>query len=87
MIDDENDSPLLMNGFEQALIGFGQRINEPLLAIYSWSKMVDVLMTRDGMSDDEAIEYISYNCQGAWVGERTPIIVEPPENFPEYEPD
>ncbi len=87
MIDDENDSPLLMNGFEQALIGFGQRINEPLLAIYSWSKMVDVLMTRDGMSDDEAIEYISYNCQGAWVGERTPIFVEPPENFPEYEPD
>ena len=87
MIDDENDSPLLMNGFEQALIGFGQRINEPLLAIYSWSEMVKVLMTRDGMSDEEAIEYISYNCQGAWVGERTPIIVEPPENFPEYEPD
>ena len=76
-----------MNGFEQALIGFGQRINEPLLAIYSWSEMVKVLMTRDGMSDEEAIEYISYNCQGAWVGERTPIIVEPPENFPEYEPD
>ncbi len=87
MIDDENDSPLLMDGFEQALIGFGQRINEPLLAIYSWSEMVKVLMTRDGMSDEEAIEYISYNCQGAWVGERTPIIVEPPENFPEYEPD
>ena len=87
MIDDENDSPLLMDGFEQALIGFGQRINEPLLAIYSWSEMIKVLMTRDGMSDDEAIEYISYNCQGAWVGERTPIIVEPPENFPEYEPD
>ena len=87
MIDDENDSPLLMDGFEQALIGFGQRINEPLVAIYSWSKMVDVLMIRDGMTDDEAIEYISYNCQGAWVGERTPIIVEPPENFPEYEPD
>ena len=87
MIDDKNDSPLLMDGFEQALIGFGQRINEPLLAIYSWSEMVKVLMTRDGMSDEEAIEYISYNCQGAWVGERTPIIVEPPENFPEYEPD
>ncbi len=87
MIDDENDSPLLMDGFEQALLGFGQRINEPLLAIYSWSEMVKVLMTRDGMSDEEAIEYISYNCQGAWVGERTPIIVEPPENFPEYAPE
>ena len=89
MKDDEmtDEHPLLMNGFEQALLGFGQRINEPLVAIYSWSKMVDVLMIRDGMTDDEAIEYISYNCQGAWVGERTPIIVEPPENFPEYEPD
>ena len=85
--EEMEENVLLMDGFEEAFIGYSQRINEPVLAVYSWEKMVDVLMTRDGMSDEEAIEYISYNCQGAWVGERTPIIVEPPENFPEYEPD
>ena len=85
--EEMEENVLLMDGFEEAFIGYSQRINEPVLAVYSWEKMVDVLMTRDGMSDDEAIEYISYNCQGAWVGERTPIIVEPPENFPEYAPE
>jgi hypothetical protein len=39
--------------------------------------MMDTLITRDGMEYEEAEEYIEYNCIGAWVGERTPIIVVP----------
>ena len=72
-----DESILLMDGFDEALIGFSQRINEPLLAVYSWEKMMTVCIERDGMDDEEAEEYISYNCIGAWVGEQTPIIVMP----------
>jgi hypothetical protein len=36
-------------------------------------------MERDGMTSEEAMEYIDYNCVGAWVGENTPIIVMPLE--------
>lgn len=72
-----DDSTLLMDGFEEAFIGFSRRINDPLLAVYSWEKMVKVLMERDGMTYDEATEYIDFNCIGAWVGEQTPIIVMP----------
>jgi hypothetical protein len=68
---------LLMDGFDDAFIGLSQRINEPMLAVYSWERMVGVLMERDHMDYEEAVEYISYNCMGAWVGERTPIIVQP----------
>lgn len=75
MFEEMGESVLLMDGFEDAFIGYSQRINEPVLAVYSRTKMVDVLMTRDGMSDDEAEEFIEYNCVGAWVGEQTPIIV------------
>ena len=75
--EEMEENVLLMDGFEEAFIGYSQRINEPVLAVYSWEKMVDVLMTRDGMSDGEAKEYIDYNCIGAWVGEQTPIIVMP----------
>ncbi len=71
------ETVLLMDGFEEAFIGYCQRINEPVLAVYSWEKMVEVCMTRDGMTDIEAMEYIDYNCLGAWVGEQTPIIVMP----------
>lgn len=68
---------LLMDGFDEAVIGFSQRINEEFLAVYSWEKMMDICMKRDGMSWEDAEEYISFNCIGAWVGKKTPIIVMP----------
>jgi hypothetical protein len=76
-LEDMGESTLLMDGFEDAFIGFSRRINEPVLAVYSYDKMVDVLMFRDGMNYEDATEYIDYNCVGAWVGEQTPIIVMP----------
>ena len=48
------ETTLLMDGFEEALIGFTQRINEPFLAVYSWEKMMEVCMVRDGMDEVEA---------------------------------
>lgn len=75
----QDENALLMDGFDEALIGFSQRINEPLLAVYSYSKMIETLISRDGMTDEEAMEYVDYNCVGSWVGERTPIIVMPLE--------
>jgi len=77
---ERDEDVLLMDGFDEAFIGYSQRINEPVLAVYSWEKMVDVCIKRDGMTYDEATEYIEYNCIGAWVGERTPVIVMPFEN-------
>ena len=73
------ESALLMDGFDEACIGFSKRINEPILAVYSYLKMVDTLIERDGMDYEEATEYIDYNCLGAWIGEQTPIIVMPIE--------
>lgn len=70
-----DESVLLMDGFDEALIGFTQRINEPILAVYSYFKMVHLLIHRDGMSIEDAEEFIDFNCIGAWLGERTPIIV------------
>ena len=74
-----SESALLMDGFDEACIGFSQRINEPMLAVYSYQKMVDTLIERDEMDYEEATEYIDYNCLGAWIGEQTPIIVMPIE--------
>ena len=74
LLEREEDT-LLMDGFDDALIGFSQRINEPLLAVYSFEEMVKTCIFRDGMTENEAEEYIEFNCIGAWVGEQTPIIV------------
>jgi hypothetical protein len=74
-LKDADMNLLLMDGFDEAFLGYTTRINEPETAVYDFDKMVSVLMTRDGLSYDEAIEYIEFNCQGAWVGERTPHIL------------
>jgi hypothetical protein len=66
---------MLMDGFEEAFIGFSRRCGQPTLATYSYIKMLQVLIERDDMDVEEAGEYIDYNCAGAWMGELTPVIL------------
>ena len=75
--DELEESRLLMDGFDEAIIGYSQRCNERVLAVYSYEKMVEVLVSRDRIEYEEAVEYIDFNCGGAWVGDGTPIIVMP----------
>lgn len=69
------ESVLLLDGFDDAFIGYARRINEPVLAIYSYDRIVDILINRDGMSADEAVEYTDFNIVGVWVGNQTPMIM------------
>lgn len=76
-LENIGESALLADGFDEALIGFSQRMNEPMLAVYAYEKMVQILMDNDDLSYDDAVEYVDFNVVGAWVGEQTPIIVMP----------
>ena len=80
MIDfDELDSDLLkIDGFDEAAIGTSciWRSNTRVdVLVYSGDEIVDILMERDGMEQFEAIEYIEFNIESAYMGERTPVIV------------
>ena len=69
---------LLADGFERAFIGttVGQPGREDDLAVYSYNKCIEVLLTQDdAMSYDEAVEFFYYNVAGAYVGEETPIFI------------
>jgi len=78
-LEERGETAVLADGFDEALIGFSQRINEPLLAVYSLNKIIDMLMEGDEMSYEEAVEYADFNILGAWVGPQTPIFVYPVE--------
>lgn len=69
----------LADGFKEALIGIGRQFNQDL-AIYDYDKCVDILMTRDGMDHDEALEWMEYCVLGAYVGPGTPVFLEKDEN-------
>ena len=70
-----NEEALSADGFEDALIGVAEVHNRPPLAVYDRDKCLNVLMDRDGMTEEEAEEFFTYNVSGSWVGEHTPIYV------------
>ena len=66
---------LKWDGFDSAIIGVGERNNTDSMIVYDYDKMINVLVTRDSMTHEEAEEYLDFNIVGAWIGDTTPIIV------------
>ena len=65
----------MCDGFDDAIIGIAERINLGPVVAYSVEKIIDIMITRDGMTYEDAYEYFDYNIRGAWVGENTPIFI------------
>ena len=71
--------------FHNAIIGIGGRCGMPDVYIYSYDKMLTVLMEEDDMSEGDAIDYLEFNVLGAYVGEETPIIIRGLEEDERFE--
>ena len=46
------------------------------VALYDTAKCIAILMNRDGMSYDSAIEFFEFNVVSAWMGDGTPVFAE-----------
>lgn len=75
-----NEQMLFADGFEAALIGVAQQFNKHC-ACYDYEKCIEILVTRDGMSHEEAVEYFEFNVTGAYCGEFTPVFLRKPEQL------
>jgi hypothetical protein len=76
-IADEGDLELwAADGFDDAIIGIGYCFNNASV-VYDREKVISILMEQGDMSRDEAEEYFSFNVVGAYVGEATPVFVDP----------
>lgn len=65
---------LFADGFDDAIIGMDMN-SEVYRVVYGVEKMIFILMHRDSMSEEEAIEYLEYNVFSAYLGEGTPIYI------------
>lgn len=68
-----DNEALLADGFEDALIGITAGIESR--AVYDINAMVAILVHRDGMTTEDAEEYINFNVVGAYVGEKGPMYI------------
>jgi hypothetical protein len=74
---DYADDILLADGFEDAFVGIVESNGSHPKALYNEDKCLDILIERDGMLYEEAVEYFQFNVTGAYVGEYTPAFIRP----------
>jgi hypothetical protein len=74
ILDVYQDEELLMvDGFDEAVIGIEAL---KLRLVYDINKMRSILIERDEMTFEEAMDFLDHNVLGSYVGEQTPIYVE-----------
>lgn len=64
-----DETILKADGFDEAIIGIDE---DSMRLIYSISKCVQILIDQ-GMTIEDAMEYLSFNVTNTYVGKLTPI--------------
>lgn len=68
----EDEELMFVDGFDEAIIGID---TVSYRVVYNKEIMIEVLIG-EGMSYEDALEHFSYNIEGAYVGEKTPIYCQ-----------
>ena len=63
------------NKMDYAEAFLGVTNDDPPRAVYSEEKVLDVLVKRDGMNYEEAMEFFDFNIRDAFMGEQTPMYI------------
>ena len=63
------------DGFDEAIIGYTRIAGRKDVLAYDYWKCIDILKKRDGMSAEDAIEFMEFNVICAYVGELTPAFI------------
>jgi|TARA_R110000823_G_scaffold235666_4_gene361603 hypothetical protein len=75
---------LRANGYDDAIIGSAfiwQDGTQVQVLVYDAEDIRDILMSQDGMSTEEARDFIEFNLEGVYLGPETPIFVWPEDQY------
>lgn len=56
-----------------AIVGVAERLGLGPTVVYDRSKLIKAFID-DGMDEEEAEEWVSFNIDGAYIGEKTPLL-------------
>jgi hypothetical protein len=74
VLEEENPMAIFFDGLDDCIVGLaGQHSKKPLV-VYDRVLMVKHFIA-EGMSDEEAEEWVSFNIDCLWAGEGTPLIL------------
>ena len=69
----EDNECLLADGYESALIGITEGGNP--VAVYDADQCIQILIDKDKLSLEDAMDHFYYNTVEAYVGEKTPLYL------------
>ena len=70
-----DDQLIVADGYDEAFIGVGYRGGERFAA-YDHDKLIGILMKRDEMSREDALDFFEFNIAGSSIGDSMPVYVD-----------
>ena len=74
-IHEQAEGAIILDGLDDAIIGIVEEFGNSPRILYSKEKIIDILVERDGMTSEEAIEYYDFNILGLYAGEQNPVFL------------
>lgn len=71
--------------FDKCIVGVASRCGMDDVVVYSEDKIIEALIDQ-GATPDDAREWLDTNIAGAFVGERTPMIMSSLPGVPGFDP-
>ena len=63
------------DGFDRAIMGTVSSFGRKETVLYSVSQIIEIMMERDGMTEEEALEFFEHNILGSYNGEGMPAYL------------
>ena len=74
-ITELNPEAMTADGFDEAILGMCIQFGSEPVVAYDFNKCVEIVMERDGMEREEAVDFINFNVVGAYIGLSTPVFI------------
>jgi len=70
------EGAIILDGLDEAIMGIAEEFGNGYRIVYSKSKIFSILMNRDGMTEEETIEFYEYNILGLYASPQNAIFFE-----------
>ena len=74
-IDENAEGAVILSDLDDAIIGVVEEFGNGPRILYSTEKIIQILIDRDCMSEEEAVEYYGFNIVGMFAGEQNPVFL------------
>ena len=74
-IDEYCEGAVILDGLDDAIIGIVEDFTGRKI-LYSKTKIINILMVRDGMTEGEAQEFYDYNILGLYASDLNPVFLD-----------